>query len=93
MISTDDRVIEWQDQFREVAQAHAESLLKVAKKHSETYREASAYINRIEQKAFRDITEPVDRTGWQITEAVCTLALHMLHEEERNMPIDKGAKQ
>ena len=90
MSSKDDAIIEWQDEFRKITKKYAENLLKKAKTNSKTYREASTYIKQVEQKSFNDITDPADRAGWQIAEAVCTLAMHMLHEEERDMPIKKG---
>lgn len=93
MSNKDDAIIRWQDEFRAIAEKHAENLLKTAKAHSTTYREASKFIKRVEDRAFNDITDPADRAGWQITEAVCIFALHKLHEEERDMPIKKGAEQ
>lgn len=77
----------WQADFNNIADMRSDILLEEAKSHAKTYREASAYIKRVNQLYFGDITEPVTRASRGIAGAVCDLALYKLHEEERDMPI------
>ena len=84
---------QWQDKFGYIADTYSESLLKAAKEDAITYRDASTYIKRVEQQAFGDITDPVERAARQINEAICVLALHKLHEEERDLPISEGVDE
>ena len=93
MSKNNDFIKAWQDQFHGIGDHYADQLLEAAKTNATTYREASTYIKRVEQQAFGNITDPVERAARQINEAVSVLALHKLHEEERDLPIDKGAEQ
>lgn len=77
----------WQQDFNGLADRQSDVLLEEAKAQAKTYREASAYIKRVNQLCFGDITEPVTRASRGIAGAVCDLALYKLHEEERDMPI------
>ena len=92
----------WKTQFKETAQRLAVELLGEAKTQN-TYGEATAYIRKISQQAYGDITNPEDKAGmavndagtgfWdgtkRVNDAVCSLAIRKIHEEERSLPINK----
>lgn len=89
-MSKNDFIETWQSKFEEIADEYAVKLLGASKSDADIYRDASTYIKRVEQQAYGDISDPIKRAARQINEAVCVLALHKLHEEERDLPIDKG---
>ena len=78
----------WKTQFKETAQRLAVELLGEAKTQN-TYGEATAYIRKISQQAYGDITNPEDKAGMAVNDAVCSLAIRKIHEEERSLPINK----
>lgn len=78
----------WRTQFKETAQRLANELLTEAKTQN-TYGEATAYIRRVSQQAYGDITNPEDKAGMAVNDAVCSLAIRMIHDEERSLPIAK----
>ena len=86
------KVDEWQKDFGSIADNVSNDLLYEAKDNSKTYREASAYIKKVSQQAYGDITDPVERAARTINGAICDLSLYKLHEEERDLPIKKEIK-
>ncbi|PWT49212.1 6-phospho-beta-glucosidase [Limosilactobacillus reuteri] len=88
-MSSENITIErWKTQFKETAQQLANELIAEAKTKN-TYGEATAYIRKISQQAYGDITDPEDRAGMAVNDAICSLAVRRLHEEERSLPINK----
>lgn len=87
------KVDEWQKDFGSIADNISNDLLDEAKDKSKTYREASAYIKKVAQQAYGDITDPVERAARTINGAICDLSLYKLHEEERDLPIKKEIYQ
>ncbi len=81
---------QWTEEFKEAAKKLANELVSEAKEESNTYGEATRYIKRLNQQAYGDITDPEDHAGMKLNDAVCGLAIRMIHEEERSLPIMRG---
>lgn len=81
---------EWTEYFKETTKKIANELLIEAKQESKTYGEATRYIKRLNQQAYGDITDQEDHAGMKLNDAVCGLAIRMIHDEERSLPIDRG---
>lgn len=81
---------QWTEEFKEAAKKLANELVSEAKEESNTYGEATRYIKRLNQQAYGDITDPEDHAGMKVNDAVCGLAIRMIHDEERSLPINRG---
>lgn len=81
---------EWTEYFKETTKKIANELLIEAKQESKTYGEVTRYIKRLNQQAYGDITDPEDHAGMKLNDAICGLAIRMIHDEERSLPINRG---
>lgn len=79
----------WSEIFYNEVQNLAQGIVQEAYDHSQTYGEATLYVRKVRQSAFGNVPDMVARASMQTLDIACELALRMIHEDERNLPINK----
>ena len=80
----------WSQIFYNEVQNLAQGIVQEAYDNSHTYGDATLYVRKIRQSAFGDVPDKVANASMRTLEIACELALSMIHEDERNLPINKG---
>lgn len=79
----------WSEIFYNEVQNLAQGIVQEAYDNSQTYGDAALYVRKIRQSAFGDVPDMVAKASMRTLEIACELALSMIHEDERNLPINK----
>lgn len=82
-------IAEWQGKFIETASRLADELVLDAKSFSK-YGEATSFIKKLSGKGWGTAVDGKSLAGMKLNDAICECALHMIYEEERNLPIQRG---
>ena len=79
----------WSEILYNEVQCLAQGIVQEAYDNSKTYGEATLYVRKIRQSAFGDVPDKVANASMRTLEIACELALSMIHEDERTLPINK----
>lgn len=79
----------WSQIFYNEVQELSQGIVQEAYDHSQTYGEATLYVRKVRQSAFGDVPDMVANASMRTLEIACELALSMIHEDERKIPINK----
>lgn len=77
----------WSEIFYNEVQNLAQGIVQEAYDNSQTYGDATLYVRKIRQSAFGDVPDMFAKASMRTLEITCELALSMIHEDERNLPI------
>lgn len=79
----------WGDIFTGEVRGLAEGVKQEAYANCKHYGEASLYVRKLKQFSYGEATDRTAFASMKLAEAVCGLATSMIHEDERNLPINK----